>query len=437
LLNASFHLVRTLQPFRTDIWQYSVVVEAFLAYDLRSSNMSTAACFDPQSGRTVQVSVVIPCLNEAETLANCVRKAFEALQTAKLPGEVIVADNGSSDQSRSIALREGARVIDVPVKGYGAALSAGIGAASGEVILIADADGSYDFSHLPRFLSALDDGAELVVGNRFAGGIQTGAMPFLHRYLGNPVLSLLGRLFFHAPVHDFHCGIRAFTKASINRLQLSAVGMEFASEMVVKASMMGLDIREVPTTLSPDGRTRAPHLRTWRDGWRHLRFLLLHSPRWLFLYPGLLLTIFGLLGAAWLIPAPRTIGRVTLDVDTLAYCLGSVLVGSQICVFAVSGKAIGIRLGLLPEDRTFTNRLDRISLETGVFAGILLLCLGLLATAYGVSSWYRTGFGNLDPIRTLRITLPAVTAILLGVETIFASFFLGLLRQPGVSRPAG
>ncbi|MBV9269186.1 MAG: glycosyltransferase family 2 protein, partial [Acidobacteriaceae bacterium] len=283
----------------------------------------------------LDVSIVLPCLNEAETLEACVRQALAAIEASGVAGEVVVADNGSSDGSQGIAIRSGARVVDVPVRGYGAALMAGIEAARGQYVLMADADGSYNFSHLPRFIHALRNGADLVMGNRFRGGIEPGAMPFLHRYLGNPVLSFLGRLFFRAPVGDFHCGIRAFDRTAIRRLHLTTTGMEFASEMVVKASLEGLRIAEVPTTLTPDGRSRPPHLRTWRDGWRHLRFLLLYSPRWLFLYPGILLMLLGIAIAAWLIPGERTVGHVTFGIDTLAYALGCILVGFHACVFAV------------------------------------------------------------------------------------------------------
>ena len=251
----------------------------------------------------IAISIVMPCLNEAETLAICIRKALAAIAATGVPGEVVIADNGSTDGSLAIAADEGARVVNVPIRGYGAALFAGFEAAHGKYILMADADDSYDFGHLTRFLAALDAGADLVVGNRFRGGIKPGAMPFLHRYLGNPVLSYLGRLLFRIPVSDFHCGIRGFRKDAMLRVNLRTTGMEFASEMIVKSSLMGLKISEVPTTLSPDGRTRAPHLRTWRDGWRHLRFLLLYSPRWLFLYPGLAATLVGFLVTVCISPS--------------------------------------------------------------------------------------------------------------------------------------
>jgi glycosyltransferase involved in cell wall biosynthesis len=374
------------------------------------------------------VTIVIPCLNEAETLASCVRKALAAVQNSGLEGEVVVADNGSADGSQVIAIREGARVVNAKTRGYGAALMAGIDAAKGEYILMADADDSYDFSHLPRFVTALDHGADLVMGNRFKGGIQAGAMPFVHRYLGNPVLSFLGRLFFRAPVNDFHCGMRAFRRSAVQQLNLQTTGMEYASEMVVKAALMGLKIAEVPTTLSPDGRSRAPHLRTWRDGWRHLRFLLLYSPRWLFFYPGMFLFLIGFAVAAWLLPGARRIGSLTFDVDTLVYALGSILIGFHFCVFALSAKIFGVRAGLLPRDPHFEHWFRYFDLEIGLSIGATLLISGLGAALYAISVWHRSGFGPLLPTQALRITLPSVTALMLGVETIFTSFFLSLLR---------
>jgi glycosyltransferase involved in cell wall biosynthesis len=374
------------------------------------------------------ITIVMPCLNEAETLATCVRKAHAAIQNSGVEGEVVVADNGSSDGSQHIATREGARVVNVNTRGYGAALMAGIEAATGEYVLMADADDSYDFSHLPRFMNALDRGADLVMGNRFQGGIQPGAMPFLHRYLGNPVLSFLGRLFFRAPVNDFHCGMRAFKKSAVRRLNLQTTGMEYASEMVVKATLAGLKVAEVPTTLSPDGRSRAPHLRTWRDGWRHLRFLLLYSPRWLFLYPGMLLFVMGLATSVWLLAGERTIGNLTFDVDTLVYALACILIGFHFCVFALSAKVFGTRAGLLPRDLDFERWFRYFDLEIGVLVGAALLITGLGTASYAISVWHRSGFGHLLPTQALRITLPSVTALMLGVETIFASFFLSLLE---------
>ena len=376
---------------------------------------------------TLAISVIMPCLNEAETLAVCIRKALAAIESTGLPGEVVIADNGSTDGSQEIARSEGARVVDVPVRGYGAALLAGIEAARGRYLLMGDADDSYDFSHLPRFVTALDAGAEVVMGNRFLGGIKPGAMPPLHRYLGNPVLSMLGRVLFRVPAGDFHCGLRAFRKDSIQRLGLQTTGMEFASEMVVKASLMGLRIDEVPTTLQPDGRTRAPHLRTWRDGWRHLRFLLLYSPRWLFLYPGIAAALLGLAATLWLLPGERVLGGLRFNVDTLTYAVGLMLMGVHICVFAVCAKVFGISEGLLPPDAGFSRWFRYITLETGLIAGVLLLLTGFSSLGYSIVLWHRAGFGALDATRMLRITLPSAATLMLGVEAIFASFFLSLM----------
>lgn len=379
----------------------------------------------------ILVSIVMPCLNEADTLGACIRKAAAAIAETGLAGEVVVADNGSTDGSPEIAAAGGARVVSVPLRGYGAALIAGIEGARGKYVLMADADGSYEFSHLPRFLEALQAGSDLVVGNRFRGGIRPGAMPPLHRYLGNPLLSFLGRLFFRIPVGDFHCGMRAFRKDAIRQLKLKAEGMEFASEMVVKARLMGLKISEVPTTLSPDGRSHASHLRTWRDGWRHLRFLLLYSPRWLFLYPGLAASLVGFLLSVWLLPSERAVGRLHFDVDTLTYALGLMLIGVQVCVFAVSAKVFGTREGFLPPDAKFERLFQYVTLESGLLVGAVFLLAGLGTTVYAVEVWREAGFGPLTPAHILRLTLPAAAALMLGVEVVFSSFFLSLL---GVNR---
>jgi glycosyltransferase involved in cell wall biosynthesis len=373
------------------------------------------------------ISVIMPCLNEAETLAVCIRKARRAIEAANVPGEVIVADNGSTDGSQQIAIREGARLVPVSVRGYGAALMGGIEAANGTYILMADADDSYNFSHLNRFLNALEKGADLVMGNRFAGTIEPNAMPLLHRYLGNPVLSMLGRLFFSVPVGDFHCGIRAFSRSAIQSLRLRTTGMEFASEMVVKASLMGLKIAEVPTTLSPDGRSRPPHLRTWRDGWRHLRFLLLYSPRWLFLYPGAVLFVIGLLATIWLLPHERSIGAVHFDVGALAYASIFSLIGFHACAFAISAKVFGISEGLLPADPKLDPWFKYVTLETGLIFGAFLFLLGSANAIYGIWGWEQTGFGPLSTSASIRHSLPAAAAVMLGIEVILTSFFLSLL----------
>jgi glycosyltransferase involved in cell wall biosynthesis len=373
------------------------------------------------------VTILMPCLNEAETLAFCVRQAVAALRDNNIAGEVVVADNGSTDGSQKIATDEGARVVPVPVRGYGAALIAGIEAARGKYILMADADASYHFEHLPRFLPKLEEGYDLVMGNRFSGSIEPGAMPPLHRYLGNPVLSSIGRIFFRIPVRDFHCGLRAFRRDPILGLNLRTTGMEFASEMVVKSSLAGLRMTEVPTTLSPDGRSRPPHLRSWRDGWRHLRFLLLFSPRWLFFYPGIVTFFLGLLISLWLLPGPQTIGRWTFDVDTLTYSLGLVLIGAHISVFAVSARVFGTQEGFLPPNPKFERIFNYINLEVGLIFGGTLLLIGLVILGYAIHIWHGAGFGDLSPQRMLRLTLPSATCFMLGVEAIFGSFFLSLL----------
>ncbi len=373
------------------------------------------------------VTLLMPCLNEAETLAFCVRQAVAALRDNNIAGEVVVADNGSTDGSQQIATDEGARVVPVPVRGYGAALLAGIEAARGKYILMADADASYDFGQLPRFLVKLEDGNDLVMGNRFSGEIKPGAMPPLHRYLGNPVLSYIGRLFFDIPARDFHCGIRAFRRDAILGLNLRTTGMEFASEMVVKSSLAGLRLAEVPATLAPDGRSRPPHLRTWRDGWRHLRFLLLYSPRWLFFYPGIFTFFAGVVLSVWLLPGPQTVGRWTFDVDTLTYSLGLVLIGAHISVFAVSARVFGTQEGFLPPNPKFQRIFDYINLEVGLLFGGTLLLVGLAILVYALHIWRGTGFGDLSPQRMLRLTLPSATLVMLGVEAIFGSFFLSLL----------
>jgi glycosyltransferase involved in cell wall biosynthesis len=379
----------------------------------------------------LDLTILMPCLNEAETLAICVRQAVAAIRDANVSGEVLVADNGSTDGSQQIAIAEGARVVDVPTRGYGAALIAGIESARGKYILMADADASYHFEHLPRFLPKLDAGYDLVMGNRFAGSIEPGAMPPLHRFLGNPVLSAVGRIFFGIPVRDFHCGLRAFRRDSILALNLRTTGMEFASEMVVKSSLAGLRMTEVPTTLSPDGRSRPPHLRSWRDGWRHLRFLLLYSPRWLFFYPGLIALAAGVTLSIALLPGPLVLhfGATTrtLDVDTLTYALGLVLIGTHITVFAVSAKIFGTLEGFLPPNPRLERLFKFVTLETGLLLGCVLLFIGAGTLGYALYLWHATGYGNLSPTSTLRITLPSATAFMLGVEVIFASFFLSLL----------
>jgi glycosyltransferase involved in cell wall biosynthesis len=380
----------------------------------------------PDGNRT-ELSILMPCLNEAETLATCIKKAQKSLDDLNVNGEIIIADNGSTDGSPEIAASLGARVIHVAEKGYGSALLGGIKAARGKYIIMGDADDSYDFTNLGPFLEKLRAGYDLVMGNRFKGGIAPNAMPPLHKYLGNPVLTGIGRLFFRSPCGDFHCGLRGFSKAAIQRLDLRTRGMEFASETVVKASLHGLRITEVPTTLSVDGRNRPPHLRSWRDGWRHLRFLLLYSPRWLFLYPGLLLMLIGTVVSGWLLVGPRVVDGITLDVHTFLYAAMAIVIGYQTVIFAIFTKVFAITEGLLPEDPRLKTLFNYIKLETGILAGAVLLATVIGLSIYALSFWSSTSFGPLDPSRTLRLVIPAVTLIALGLQTVLSSFFLSIL----------
>ncbi|MGE0405783.1 MAG: glycosyltransferase family 2 protein [Candidatus Korobacteraceae bacterium] len=375
----------------------------------------------------MELSIVMPCLNEAETLEACILQAQDALRNSGIYGEVVIADNGSTDGSQEIARRLGARVVDIDQKGYGSALMGGIQAARGRYILMGDADSSYDFGDAPKFVGQLRAGADLVMGNRFRGGIKPGAMPPLHKYLGNPVLTGLGRLFFRSPCSDFHCGLRAFSKDAFQRMGLQTTGMEFASEMVVKATLFKLKIAEVPTSLSPDGRSRPPHLRSWRDGWRHLRFLLLYSPRWLFLYPGAVLFVLGAALGLWLLPGPRQVGGVRLDIHTMIYCAAAVLIGFQAIAFSVFAKVFAVSEGLMPEDPRLNRLFQYVKLETGLITGGLMIVLGLAGSIYATSFWGESGFGDLAPSQMMRIVLPNVLALALGVEIILSSFFLSVL----------
>ncbi len=385
-----------------------------------------------QHGAAVaELSVVLPCLNEAETLETCILRAQQTMRDANIPGEVIVADNGSTDGSIEIGERLGARVIRVAAKGYGNALMGGIAAAAGKYIIMGDADASYDFAHIPRFLEPLHGGADLVMGNRFTGGIQKGAMPRLHQYFGNPALTWIGRLFFrNRAVGDFYCGLRGFRKEAYERMGLRTTGMEFATEMVVKATLLDLKIAEVPTTLSPDGRSRPPHLRTWRDGWRTLRFFLLYSPRWLFLYPGILLMVVGALLGTWLLPKPRVVGAVTFDVHTLLYAAAFVLLGFQSICFAVFTKLFAVSEGLHPPDPTLDRFFRYITLEAGLGVGAVLLLGGFVASLMAVVGWGMQHFGPLDYSHTMRIVILAVMLLTLGAQTVFTSFFLSVLGLP-------
>jgi len=373
----------------------------------------------------------MPCLNEAETLAGCITKAQKFLQSHEIKGEVVVADNGSTDGSMAIAEAHGARLVRVPGRGYGSALMGGIAAARGRLVIMGDADDSYDFTRLFPFLQKLREGYDLVMGNRFQGGIKPGAMPILHRYLGNPLLTALGRWFFGSPCGDFHCGLRGFRKEAITELNLQTSGMEFASEMVVRATLQGLRICEVPTTLWPDGRSRKPHLRSWRDGWRHLRFLLIYSPRWLFLYPGISLMSIGLLIMMLLFPKPFTLGGITFDIHTMLYASAAIILGFQMIAFAIFSKVFAVNTKLLPED----SRIDFIKrkpvLEISICLGFILFLFGITGSVLAVNFWEAVSFGPLIPSAIMRVVIPSVTALILGIQLILSSFFLAIL---GLSR---
>jgi hypothetical protein len=371
----------------------------------------------------------MPCLNEAETLKVCVEKATAAMRQSGIRGEVIIADNGSTDGSQDLARSCGALVVPVKDRGYGSALMGGIGAAEGKYVIMGDADDSYDFTQVPRFVEELRKGYDIVLGNRFRGGIAPGAMPFLHKYVGNPGLTMLGRLFFHCPSGDFYCGMRGFTKSAYERMQLRTTGMEFATEMVVKSTLLGMRINEVPTTLSKDGRSRPPHLRTFRDGWRTLRFFLLYSPRWLFLYPGVVFMILGAVLGALLLPGQRSIAGLTFDAHTLLYAASAVLLGFQAVAFATFSKLLGISQGLLPPDPRIDKVFHYVTLEVGLVIGAVLLAAGLGGSLWSVHLWGVTKFGPLDYARTMRLVIPSVLALALGVQIIFASFFGSFLRM--------
>lgn len=376
----------------------------------------------------METSILLPCLNEIETLEVCIAKSQKSISSLCLVGEVIVADNGSTDGSQLLAQRMGARLVTVETKGYGAALIAGIMASNSKFIIMGDADDSYALDDLQLFVSKLNEGYDLVMGNRFQGGVAHGAMPWLHKYLGNPVLSWLGRLFFKVPIGDFHCGLRAFRTDAIRSLNLKSTGMEFASEMVVKASLHGLKIAEVPTTLKPDGRSRAPHLRTWRDGWRHLVFLLAASPRWLFLYPGIVLSSIGLLGIILTSRGPLEIGQIQLDLNSFLFSIGLILVGTQTMFFGILARIFSTNFGTLPPSKSVTKFADKFSLERGIILGILLLLVSLAGAIGLLGHWSGNSLNGLDRDSALRVSGLVVLTSGVGIQTLFASFFASMLQ---------
>lgn len=391
---------------------------------------------EPFETPELELTILMPCLNEAETVAVCVQKARDFLQRTGTTGEVLVADNGSTDGSQELAGNAGARVVNVATKGYGSALLGGLRAARGRFVIMGDADDSYDFSRLDVFLESLRAGHTMVIGHRFRGGIRPGAMPWLHRYLGNPVLSFLGRLFFSCGIGDFHCGLRGIDRAAALQLGLAAPGMEFASEMIVKAALARWRIAEVPTVLAPAGRSRPPHLRSWRDGWRHLRFLLMMSPRWLLLYPGACLIAAGTAAELAILRGPIVIHGVGFDIHTMLYAAGATILGLQLVLFSVLARTIGVLKNLLPMTGTLARLLRLFTLERGVLLGVSLGLAGFALAVYSVDSWARARLGALDPVSLMRIAIPSVTFMLAGGEILFASFLLALIdvRPPDETR---
>jgi glycosyltransferase involved in cell wall biosynthesis len=378
----------------------------------------------------LELSVVMPCLNEADTVAVCVEKAVRALREARIAGEVIVADNGSTDGSQQLAEAQGARVVPVAAKGYGSALMGGIAAARGRYVLMGDADDSYDFLAIPQFVAKLREGFDLVQGCRLPGGggtVAPGAMPWSHRWIGNPMFSRLSRLWFRAPIHDIYCGMRGFTKAHYAALDQQCTDMEFATEMIIKSSLYGARIAEVPITLHPDGRkAHAPHLKTFRDGWRTLRFFLTYSPRWLFLVPGLLLIALG--GLGYVLALPRVeIGPVVFDAHTLLFASLAILCGYQAVLFAIFTKTFAMNEGLMPADPRALRFFRLINLERGILIGLAALLGGVGLILAVIWQWSSTGFGRLDYAQTMRWAIPGATLTALGFQTILSGFFVSIL----------
>jgi len=374
-----------------------------------------------------ELSIIMPCLNEAETVETCVWKAQTFLEQGGINGEVIVADNGSTDGSQEIAARAGARVVHVEEKGYGSALLGGVQAARGKYVIMGDSDDSYDFLNLDLFVQKLREGSDLVMGNRFKGGIAPNAMPFLHKYLGNPVLTKIGQTLFKCPCGDFHCGLRGFRREAFEKMDLRTTGMEFASEMVVKATLNNMKISEVPTTLSPDGRSKAPHMNTWRDGWRHLRFMLMYSPNYLFLYPGLTLMVLGTIIGLVILPGPLVIHGITFDLHTLLFAAMAVILGFQSTTFAVVSKTFAIAERLVPPSRRLEFLFRYLKLEVGIVLGLCLTLPGLAGTIYTIIIWWSTSFGPLDWSVTMRIAIPSLTMLTLGAQIILFSFLFSIL----------
>jgi glycosyltransferase involved in cell wall biosynthesis len=395
------------------------------AYDGRETLAATE-----KEASELEVSIVMPCLNEAETLQRCIRKAQQSIRQHGLRAEIIIADNGSIDGSREMAQAGGARVVPVEAKGYGAALAGGIEAAKGRYVIMGDADDSYDFSHIFPFIEKLREGHDLVMGCRLPSGggtVVPGAMPWKHRWIGNPVLTGIGRLFFRSSISDFHCGLRAFRKEAYQKLDMRTTGMEFASEMVIKATLRKMRVTQIPITLHKDGRSRPPHLRSWRDGWRHLRFMLMYSPRWLFLFPGIIGFLVGAFFFALLLQGPLRVGTAFLDTNTLLVSSMAIILSFQLISFAMFTKIFAISEGLLPEDPRLNRLFSIITLEVGILVGLILAASGLGLLIGAVVYWAKLGFGELSYPDSLRLVIPAVTSLTLGAQIIFSSFFMSIL----------
>ena len=375
----------------------------------------------------MELTILMPCLNESRTLKTCIDKAMKFLKDNNIDGEILIADNGSTDGSQDIAKNAGARVVDIPEKGYGAALIGGCNAAFGKYVIMGDSDDSYDFLNLMPFVEKLREGYELVMGNRFKGGIEKGAMPPLHKYLGNPVLSFIGRVLYRSNIKDFHCGLRGYNRESIMKLNLHTTGMEYASEMVVQATLHKLKICEVPTTLKKDGRDRPPHLRSWSDGWRHLTFLLMHSPNWLFLYPGFLSFVIGLLISAKIVINPIIVNNVRFDVNTLVYSAVATIVGFQLILFYVLTKKYATLTKFIPITK-IDKYLIKFTMNRGIFIGAILFLIGLIGSIVAICIWSNAGFGNLESSKMLRLTIPMLILFVCGIQLMFSSFFLGILE---------
>ena len=378
----------------------------------------------------IELSIAMPCLNEAETIGRCIEKAKRWLEQSDVKGEIVIGDNGSTDGSQEIAIRHGARVVAIAQRGYGAALYGATMAAQGQYIIMGDSDDSYDFSNLSGYLERLRAGADLVMGNRFKGGIQPEAMPWKNRYIGNPLLTGIGRILFNCPAGDFHCGLRGFSKAAFLRMDLHTTGMEYASEMVIKATLLGMKIAEAPTTLSKDGRSRPPHLRPWRDGWRHLRFMLLFSPRWLFIYPGLAISMLGLAFFFLLLRGPIQIGGVYLDIHTMVFAGAMTLVGYMLLLFGLITRIIGINQGLLPPKQILNDLRGKPILEAGSVLGVILILTGLFYGVSAIVEWGGAHFGALDPTVTMRTVLLSAMSMMFGFITLIFSIIFGFIVMP-------